>query len=311
MEKATRAEGRKGGLVATWLVFLAALQVAALVVVWRFAVHTRHGQWLDTAALTGNTIGQDRVDGIVDNVLNAMSVVSLLAATAVLAFIALIRRRVGLAIVAMLLVAGANITNQVLKYTLARPDFGVDPERAAAGNSFPSGHTSIAASVAAALILVLPRRLRAAGAIIGAAYTALAGVATLSAGWHRPSDAVGAVLVVGAWAAVAGLLLLATQHERAQADRADAHRGVVALLVLTGLVLVVAAAVALGFTDGSIVAMPEDLGQGRLLAAYAGSAAGIAGAACLAMATVLATVHRVVPRLSPRPTTAGSAAERG
>ena len=41
-----------------------------------------------------------------------------------------------------------------------RPDLGVDPERAAAGNSLPSGHTTIAASVAVALVLVVPSKAR-------------------------------------------------------------------------------------------------------------------------------------------------------
>ncbi|RQX13544.1 PA-phosphatase, partial [Micromonospora chalcea] len=155
------------GWTAVWLVVLALLQTAAFVLVWRFAVHTELGQWLDTVALTGNQIGQDRIDGPVDTLLNAMSVVSLLAATAVIGFIALIRGRKALAVTATLLIAGANVTTQLLKHFLVRPDFGIDPERAAAGNSLPSGHTSVAASVAVALILVLPRKLRAAGAFLG------------------------------------------------------------------------------------------------------------------------------------------------
>ncbi|MGW5016554.1 phosphatase PAP2 family protein, partial [Micromonospora chalcea] len=212
------------GWTAVWLVVLALLQTAAFVLVWRFAVHTELGQWLDTVALTGNQIGQDRIDGPVDTLLNAMSVVSLLAATAVIGFIALIRGRKALAVTATLLIAGANVTTQLLKHFLVRPDFGIDPERAAAGNSLPSGHTSVAASVAVALILVLPRKLRAAGAFLGAGYAAAAGVATLSAGWHRPSDAVAAYLVVGAWAAVAGLVLLVFQREQAVVEPGDAHR---------------------------------------------------------------------------------------
>jgi membrane-associated phospholipid phosphatase len=282
--------------VATWLVLLAAVQVVVFVGVWRFAVRSRHGQWLDTAALTGNTIGQDRIEGLVGSVLNAMSAVSLLAAMIFVGFIALIRGRVALAVVTTLFIAGANLSTQILKYVIDRPNFGVDPERAYAGNSLPSGHTAIAASVAVALVLVLPRRLRAGGALLGAAYTSLAGVATLSAGWHRPSDAVAALLVVGAWAAAAGLLLLLTQRDDAHSEPEDAHRLAVAVLAVAGLILLVLAALALGFTDGSTVSMPDDLGRRRLFAAYAGSAVGIAGGAALVMALVLATVHRVVPR---------------
>ncbi|MEH1014677.1 phosphatase PAP2 family protein [Micromonospora sp. CPCC 206060] len=292
-----RMRTRAKAWTAAWLVLLFVLQVLAFLVLTRYAVGTRPGQWLDTVALTGNRIGQDRIDGPVDRVLNAMSVVSLLAVTAVIGFIALIRGRVALAIMATLLIGGANVTTQLLKYGLTRPDFGIDPERAAVGNSLPSGHTAVAASVAVALVLVLPRQVRAVGALVGTAYAGIAGVATLSAGWHRPSDAVAAFLVVGAWAALAGLVLLFTQREQAQVDPADAHRVVASVLGIGGLLLVTGCAVALArITD---VGLPDPAGLARdtLFTAYAGSAAGIAGSMGVVMALVLTSVHRLVPRL--------------
>jgi membrane-associated phospholipid phosphatase len=277
------------------LVLLTALQILAFIALWRFAVHTKHGQLLDTIALAGNSIGQDEVSGLVGNVLNAMSVVSLVAATAFVGFIALARRRIALAVIATLLVVGANATVQALKYVLTRPDFGVDPERAAAGNSLPSGHTAVAASVAAALVLVLPPKARVWGALIGTAYTALAGVATLSAGWHRPSDAVASLLVVGAWSSVAGLLLLRTQREDAQAEPRDAHRVARIVLLVLGVALLGVAALAVHWTNGVLSVPVDQLSRNRLLVAYGGSAAGITGAASVMMALVLARVHRVVP----------------
>ncbi|MFI6763414.1 phosphatase PAP2 family protein [Micromonospora sp. NPDC050417] len=288
--------GRARALTVAWLVLLTALQVLAFVLLWRFAVRTEHGQLLDTIALTGNSIGQDRIDGLVGTVLNAMSVVSLLAATAVIGFIALIRRRVALAVVATMLVAGANVTTQVLKYLIHRPDFGVDPERAGAGNSLPSGHTTIAAAVAIALVLVLPPKVRGWGAVLAAGYAALAGVATLSAGWHRPSDAIASLLIVGAWAAAGGILLMVTQREHAQVESADAHGRSVALLGLVGLGLLAVAAYALRSTDEVLTIPVEELNRPRLFDAYLGGAVGIAGTASLVMALVLTTVHRVVPR---------------
>ncbi|WP_439427339.1 phosphatase PAP2 family protein [Micromonospora sp. LA-10] len=284
------------GWTAVWLVVLALLQTAAFVLVWRFAVHTELGQWLDTVALTGNRIGQDRIDGPVDTLLNAMSVVSLLAATAVIGFIALIRGRKALAVTATLLIAGANVTTQLLKHFLVRPDFGIDPERAAAGNSLPSGHTSVAASVAVALILVLPRKLRAAGAFLGAGYAAAAGVATLSAGWHRPSDAVAAYLVVGAWAAVAGLMLLVFQREQAVVEPGDAHRVAAAVLGGAGVVALLGSALALSWLVDRSTIPVEALSRRQLFVGYAGSAAGIGGTIAVVAALVLVVVHRLVPR---------------
>ncbi len=284
------------GWTAVWTVVLALAQAAALFLVWRFAVHTTLGQWIDTVALTGNQIGQDRIDGPVDRILNAMSVVSLLAATAMIGFIALIRNRKTLAITATLLIAGANISTQLLKHHLTRPDFGIDPQRAAAGNSLPSGHTTVAASVAVALILVLPPKVRVAGAFLGAGYAAAAGVATLSAGWHRPSDAVAAYLLVGVWTAVAGLMLLLFQRERAAISPADAHRLAAAVLGIGGALALVASGLA-GAWLLRLADIPADqLSRRPLFIGYAGSAAGIVGTIAVVAALVLAVVHRLVPR---------------
>ncbi|MFE0588317.1 phosphatase PAP2 family protein [Micromonospora echinospora] len=280
-----------------WLVLLAVTHVVALFAVWRFALHTETGQWLDTVALTGNQIGQDRIDEPVDRVLNAVSVVSLLAATAMIGFIALLRRRIALAVTATALIVGANVTTQLLKYGLARPDYGIDPERAAVGNSLPSGHACVAASVAVALVLVLPRKVRVPGAFLGAGYAAVNGVATLSAGWHRPSDAVAAFLVVGAWAAAGGLLLLLTQREQAQVEPADAHRTAALVLGVAGLVAIIVSAVALGWLDGQPTEPVRELTRRPLFVGYAGSAAGIVGTMGVVMALVLASVHRLVPRV--------------
>ncbi|TYC17215.1 phosphatase PAP2 family protein [Micromonospora sp. MP36] len=286
----------RGG-TAVWLVVLALAQAAAFLLVWRFAVHTSLGQWIDTVALTGNRIGQSRIDEPVNRILNAMSVVSLLAATAVIGFIALIRGRKTLAVTATLLIAGANVSTQLLKHYLTRPDFGIDPARAAVGNSLPSGHTAVAASVAVALILVLPPKARVPGAFLGAGYAAAAGVATLSAGWHRPSDAVAAYLLVGIWAAVAGLVLLVFQRERAKISLADAHPAAVAVLGLGGALALVASALALLWLARLSDTPADELTRRPLFVGYAGSAAGIAGTIAVVAALVLASVHRLVPRV--------------
>ncbi len=294
------------GLV-VWLLVLAVAEAVGFVGVWRVFVQSEHGQLLDTMALAGNSIGQARIQDLVGTVLNAISVVSVLIATAVVGFIALIRRRIAVAFGAVLLIAGATVSTQVLKVVIHRPQLGVGPQRASAGNSLPSGHTAVAASVAVALVLVLPARVRGVGTIIGAMFAALAGTATLSAGWHRPSDAVAALLLVGAWAAVAGLVILLVRRRPGSVgdgpanrygpvDYGPANRYAVVALAVVGLGLLAGAAVALDLTNQVLSTPPEDLGRRRLLAAYAGGALGIAGTASLVMALVLATAHRVVTR---------------
>lgn len=198
--------GRASGWLVAWLLAAAAAQVAALEAVRRAFLGTVRGQLLDTAALDANTIGRRHIEGLVDAVLGGVTVASVAVAVGAIGF-TFLRGRVVLAAAATLLIAGANLTTQLLKHAVARPDFGVDLERAVAGNSLPSGHTTVAGSVAVALVLLVPPRLRWVAAVLGAGYAALAGVATISADWHRPSDSVTALLIVGAWAAVAGLVL--------------------------------------------------------------------------------------------------------
>jgi membrane-associated phospholipid phosphatase len=283
-------------LVVGALLALGAACVAAFLALVRFFVRTEHGQKIDTIALTGTSIGQARIDELVNTVLDAMSVVSLAFAAAAIAFIALARRRRGLALAVLLLIAGANVTTQVAKHTITRPYLGVDIERAAAGNSLPSGHTTVAASVAIALILVLPPRVRAIGAMIAAGYAALAGVATMSAGWHRPSDAMAALMVVGGWTAAVCVLLLLIQRRDDRADRREAHPTAALVLIMVGTMLLLVAAVAMELTEQVRDIDPEELGRRRLFAAYAGGAAGISGTAGLVIGLVLLTVHRVVPQ---------------
>ncbi|MEV6923003.1 phosphatase PAP2 family protein [Dactylosporangium sp. NPDC051485] len=278
-----------------WLLLVAAVEAAAFVAVWRFFVHSEHGQLLDFVAITGNSIGRVRVASLVHTTLNGLSAVSLGAATIAIGFIALARRRVALAAGALLLIAGSNVTTQACKALIYRPELGVDIERVGAGNSLPSGHTTIAASVAAALVLVVPAKARGAAALLGALFASLAGAATLSAGWHRPSDAVAALLVVGAWAAAASLLIIVAQRRHGAVTYGPASKYTTVFLALVSLGLLLGAAICMRLTDDVLTWAVDDLSRRRLFVAYAGGALGIAGTAGLVIASVLATVHRVVP----------------
>lgn len=293
---------------AAWLLLLAAVQATAFGLIWRLFVRTEPGQSLDTIALTGNTIGRRHIEGLVSSVLNAMTIAALVFTAVVIGVIALVRGRAALAAVVTLFIVGTNVTVQALKHVIDRPDFGVDPQRAAAGNSLPSGHTAVAAAFAIALVLVLPPRLRGAGAVFGAGYTALAGVATLSQGWHRPSDSVAAILVAGAWAAVAGVLLILLQRPTGSfgspgssaARYGDKHPLASRALLTCAAGLLAIAAVTLALTGDVVSIPPNELSRRYLLTAYAGSAGGIAGTACLVMSQVVAMANRVVPERDHR-----------
>jgi hypothetical protein len=97
------------------------------------------------------------------------------------------------------------------KVVLDRPDLVGRPDTLGLTNSFPSGHSTVAMSLAVALVLVVPARARLAAAFGGLAYATLVGAGTVTAGWHRPSDVIGAYLVVMVWAGCSVALLIGTE----------------------------------------------------------------------------------------------------
>jgi membrane-associated phospholipid phosphatase len=139
----------------------------------------------------------------------------LLAAVAVLGLRLGRRREV---IAAAVVVAGANLTTQLLKTTLEHArhkafEHGVELPWP---NSFPSGHTTAAASIAVALLLVVPALHRRRAAAVGLLLTSAVGISVVVLGWHYPSDVLGGFLVVSAW----GFSAVAYLRLRADRDRA-------------------------------------------------------------------------------------------
>jgi membrane-associated phospholipid phosphatase len=114
------------------------------------------------------------------------------------------------AIAAVILVAGANLTTQVLKVVLAHPRYQpILGYRQIGSTSFPSGHATAALAIALALALVAPRSWRPSAAIAGAVFTLAVGCSVLVLNRHFPSDVLGGWLMAGAWffAVLAGLLV--------------------------------------------------------------------------------------------------------
>src|SRR5699024_11771690 len=96
----------------------------------------------------------------------------------------LLRRRPGLLLPLGVLVLGANLTTQVIKQVVVTRDV-LGPGIDVTPNSFPSGHTTLAASAMIALVLAAGRA-RVVLAPLGAAWTKEAGHGTLVVGWTLP-----------------------------------------------------------------------------------------------------------------------------
>jgi hypothetical protein len=135
--------------------------------------------------------------------------------------LALVRRRFDLALGAVTLIAGANVTTEILKFDLfTRPDLSQG------ANSLPSGHTTVGLSIALAAVIVAPSAWRSTVALGVSATAALVGVALVLGRWHRPSDVIAATFVCVMWAAVGlAAAALVGHHPPAPARSVSVHVG--------------------------------------------------------------------------------------
>ena len=167
---------------------------------WDTFVVSQRGQRADQLALEGAARGQGVLWDLAEPVLGVVSNTFVGLGLAAAVILALARGRWWLAVQVAILVAGSNLTTQVLKHAVLDRPALLDVPRADI-NTLPSGHTTVAASIAVGLLIAVPRRWRPVVAVAGAAYTGATGVSTLVGQWHRPSDVVAAILVVLAWGA--------------------------------------------------------------------------------------------------------------
>ncbi len=175
--------------------------------------------------------------------LDTISMGALIALTGVVFLIAAARKRRELGIRVLVLVAGANLTTQILKHWIIhRPALGVDYQGLA--NSLPSGHTTVAMTAAIGIVMVVVPKWRSVAVFIGWLTGSFVGIAVMLNQWHRLSDVLTAILIAAAW----GLVL--TPREATNRRFGHTHR--VTLLVSLAAALLGAlgiAAVWLRMTD--------------------------------------------------------------
>jgi membrane-associated phospholipid phosphatase len=121
--------------------------------------------------------------------------------------LALARRRGWRALAVTCLLAVTGATTQLLKHALAQPRLEHWLPEQVATNSWPSGHSTAAMTLALCAILVAPPALRASAAMLGGAFAVGVGYAVLVLGWHYPSDVLGGFLVAGLWTSLAVAVL--------------------------------------------------------------------------------------------------------
>lgn len=112
------------------------------------------------------------------------------------------------AVAALVLVAGANLTTQLLKTALAQLRYEPSLGYAQIGSTaFPSGHATAVAAMAFAVVLVVPRGWRVPAAAVGACLAVAVDCSVVLLHRHYPSDVIGGGLIAATWffAVVAGL----------------------------------------------------------------------------------------------------------
>ena len=121
--------------------------------------------------------------------------------------LALARGRGWRALAVTCLLAVTGLTTQLVKHALAQPRLEHWLPEQVATNSWPSGHSTAAMTLALCAILVAPPALRASAAMLGGAFAVGVGYAVLVLGWHYPSDVLGGFLVAGLWTSLAVAVL--------------------------------------------------------------------------------------------------------
>ncbi len=272
-------QGRGTGL----LFLLATLAcVAALAATYYFFVRTTTGQFIDESALV-EAVGIHGAAGKAANrLLDWLPALSVLIATVVVLFVTVLRRRWAAAGIAVAACVGANVATQVIKDIVpVRPFRGIETLEL---NSLPSGHTTMAASAAAAVFLMVSPRWRPLAGFLGGSFAVATGLSTLINQWHRPADVVAAFLVVAAFMLPAGWLIIRTGPRWNVWDGYGEHwaaaRLWLALPVLAGL----ASAVLAGYSLLKIAPGPAQEGSttnyfwaGTSLIVIAGYLATVAG----------------------------------
>jgi membrane-associated phospholipid phosphatase len=192
---------------------LVAAAIAALlaVVVYLVAVRTALGQRFDNAALLGAFAQRPSTRLGDESTLRHITADSFALVLLVLVAIGVLRRRPRLGIGVAVAAAVAVLATRVLRTLVLHRPLLVHSDSLSPANTFPSGHTATALSCALALVVVSPPAWRGVAAVLAGSYAWLTAAAVQTAGWHRPSDAIGAALLAFAALAVVAAVLAVTR----------------------------------------------------------------------------------------------------
>ena len=250
MRHAGRVTGTRGGAESaasgrriTVSVLRGAGFAGAFAAVYTLLIASVGGQSLDAGSFGAFSIVNEPFGSVVGS-LRTGGVVVLALAASVVGVVALARRKWRSVVTAGIVVAVSFLGSEALKRILPRPDLG---DHGYADNTFPSGHMAIALSLATAVAIMLTRaRWARVVTFLALLIAGIVGCASFVSYAHRPSDVLGAEVVVG-------LVLSCVLWRRSSAGRRHP------VLAAAAAVCVVAGAVAAA--AGGLVAVADPTGQ--------------------------------------------------
>ncbi|HEX3433600.1 MAG TPA: phosphatase PAP2 family protein [Solirubrobacteraceae bacterium] len=189
---------------------LTGLCLAALMAVWAIAefVPSVHAE---DAVLLGRFLSLDygHISGVAEHLPHLLSPTLFTIWGVALVLIAIARERPRVALAIATIMALAPLSAELLKPLLAEPHLPVGITHINAA-SFPSGHSTAAAVLAASAVLVTPRRFRVLAIVLAVLFVLAIGAALLIRAWHMPSDVLGGYLLALAWTSLAVACLRAS-----------------------------------------------------------------------------------------------------
>jgi membrane-associated phospholipid phosphatase len=269
----------------------ALVALVAFFAIYAVAVRTEVGQHADEAALVGGRSAPERAQSGANRLLRFISLGSLAAAVIALGALAWLWRRPWLIVLPAAIVGASVLAAEAFKHVIFdRPDLWPS---ALGGNSYPSGHTTIAASIGLSAVLIAPARWRGVVALAAALFAAGVGILVVTADWHRPSDPLGSyalTLAIAAW--IVALIQQWGPDER-DATRVEGRAPPSATVLARRLEAAAIAAGALLFVGAVLLAALRygpDVAWNRPHAAFLGAVVGILVAAGITVAALLRAV---------------------
>lgn len=220
-----------------------ALGALGLVAVYLLTVRLAPGQRLDDLALEGRKATSLTVRRSFTAVMHVVTPIALMALGSLIVVVSARRGTWRTAAVSALALLGAVVAARLLKGNLPRTDM-LDFSYARPENTLPSGHSTVATTIALLLITVSSTARRPQVCAAALLLVVLHSLAVLGSGWHRPSDVLGGIAlgVVFAGAASAGMAFGCSGGQRASQMTWYEASGVIPKLLLDLLVLSTVAA---------------------------------------------------------------------